>query len=122
LSRTRCTEARTDGSPRRRPRAAGVVGAEQARSNRCSPFDVVELQRSRDGVEHALGGAADLAAFELGVVVDADAGEHGDLFAAQTGHAPFAAVVGQARLLGGHVRPAGDQELPHLVLPAHILP
>jgi hypothetical protein len=57
-------------------------------------FDVVELQRLRDRVEHALRGAADVAAFELGVVVEADTGEGGDLFAAQAGHPPVAAEVG----------------------------
>jgi hypothetical protein len=45
-------------------------------------FDIVELQGSRDALEHAPGGVADVAALEPGVVVGADAGEHGDFLPA----------------------------------------
>jgi hypothetical protein len=82
---------------------------------------VVELQRPRDRIQHALGGAADVAALQLGVVVEADVGEHGDLFAPQAGHAAFTAEVGQAGLRRGEVRAAGDQEFPQLVFLAHDL-
>jgi hypothetical protein len=45
-------------------------------------FDIVELQGSRDALEHAPGGVADVAALEPGAVVGADAGEHGDFLPA----------------------------------------
>src|SRR5690606_38137267 len=59
-----------------------------------------------------------VAAFEPGVVVEADAGELGDLLAAQAGHAALP-VAGDAGLLGGDVAATGGEELPHLVLRAH---
>jgi len=45
-------------------------------------FDVVELQGACDGVEDVFGDAADVAPLELRVVLGADPGDHGDLFAA----------------------------------------
>ena len=54
------------------------------------PFGVVELERAGERFEHAFGDAAQVAALEPGVVGDADAGEHGDLLAAQSGNAPRA--------------------------------
>ena len=65
-------------------------------------FGVVELQRSGDGVEDLLGGAVDGAAFDLGVVLDAEPGERGDLAASQPGHAPVVAGR-QADLVRGHL-------------------
>lgn len=45
-------------------------------------FGVVELQRAGERFEDAFGDAAELAAFQAGVVGDADAGQDRDLFAA----------------------------------------
>jgi hypothetical protein len=45
------------------------------------PFGLVELQRSHDAFEDVLGDAVGVAALEAGVVLDADPGQHGDLFA-----------------------------------------
>jgi hypothetical protein len=65
--------------------ACGVgSGAVRARSNRCSRFDVVELQRAGDRVEHTLRCSVDVAALKPGVVVGADTGQHGDLGAPQS--------------------------------------
>ena len=50
-------------------------------------------------VEHRLGDAGGVAAFEAHVVLDAHAGEQRDLLAAQPGHAAATAEVGQAGLL-----------------------
>ena len=75
-------------------------------------LDVVELQGPGDGVEDALGGSADVAALETGVVVEADPGELGDLLAAQPGDPTFAAEVGNARLCGSHVGAAGRSGSP----------
>ena len=49
-------------------------------------FGLVELERASDRVEDAGRRAAERAAFELGVVLDAHAGQRGDLAAAQPGH------------------------------------
>ena len=54
-------------------------------------FGVVELQGAGDGVEDLFGCAVDGAAFDLGVVLDAEPGERGDLAAAQAGHPPVVA-------------------------------
>ena len=48
-------------------------------------FDVVELQRAGDRVEHLRGGAVGLPALEAGVVVHAHASEVSHLFTAQAG-------------------------------------
>ena len=64
-------------------------------------FDVVELQRPGDRVEHALRRSADVPALELRVVVQAHPGQPCDLFAAEAGHAALVAEVGQAGLRKG---------------------
>ena len=55
------------------------------------PFGLVELQRPGDGVKDAFGGAGQVPALKLGVVVHADTGEHRHLFAAQAGDPASAA-------------------------------
>jgi hypothetical protein len=49
------------------------------------PLDIVELKGSRDRFEHIFGDAPDVAAFELRVVLDADAREERHLLAPQPG-------------------------------------
>ena len=99
LSRTRWTDARTGGvrlaAASRQVRRVGAGQVEQVLA-----LDVVELQCPGDRVEHALGRAADVAALEPGVVVEADTGELGDLFAPQTRYPPFTAVVGMPACSG----------------------
>src|SRR4051812_18426923 len=110
LGRTRCLRARR--------RRAGTDGwAARARSNRCAR-SVVELQRASQSFEDAFGDAVDVAAFEPGVVRDADAPEHGDLFAAQPRHAPRA-VVRQADLGRRELGPARAEEVADLPLRVH---
>ena len=75
------------------------------------PFGLVELERPGEAFEDAVGDASGVPALEAGVVVDADAGEQGDLLAAQARDPAVAAVVGQAGLLRGDLGPAGGQEL-----------
>lgn len=82
-------------------------------------LDVVEEQRPRDGVEDALGRAADVAALEAGVVVEADSGELGDFLAPQARDPALAAEVVDAGLCGCHVRTPCDEELPNVVLAGH---
>ena len=64
------------------------------------PLGLVEPQRLGQGVEDALRGAGEAAAFHADVVVDRDAGEHRHLLAAQSRHAAVAAVCRQAGLFG----------------------
>ena len=74
---------------------------------------VVELERAGQRLQHALGDAADVAALQAGVVRDADAGQDGDLLAAQPGNAATPVGV-QPRLLGRDPGAAGGEELADL--------
>ena len=79
---------------------------------------VVELERSGQRFQHAVGDAAQVSAFQAGVVRNADAGQDGDLFAAQARDA--SRTVGrQASLLGRDRRPAGREELLDLLPRIH---
>lgn len=55
----------------------GVGGADEG--GQVGAFDVVELKGYGEAAEDLLGDAADISAFEAGVVVDADRGELGNL-------------------------------------------
>jgi hypothetical protein len=77
-------------------------------------LDVVQPQGAGDAVEHLVGDAADVAAFEPGVVLDRDAGQLRYLVPAQSGHPAPASVAGQAGLLGGDLGAPGGQELADL--------
>jgi hypothetical protein len=79
---------------------------------------VVELERPGQRLEHQLGDAADLAALQAPVVVDAHAGQRRDLLAAQAGD-PSPAVGRQAGLLGRDLRPPGGEELGDVVGGVH---
>src|SRR6185312_147600 len=60
---------------------------------------VVEVQHASDGFEHLYGGVAIPATLQPQVVVGADAGEHGNFLAPQSGHAPHASIR-NSHLLG----------------------
>jgi Alcohol dehydrogenase GroES-like domain len=77
-----------------RDRVSGAGQIEEVRA-----LGVIELECTRERVQHELGDAADVAAFQALVVLDAHPGERGDLLAAQARHAALA-VVGQARCSG----------------------
>jgi hypothetical protein len=78
-------------------RGAGAGGAGEVEE--VGALGVVEAQRVGERLEDAVGGAGGVAALQALVVLDADAGQRGDLLAAQPGHPPLA-VAGQAGLLG----------------------
>ena len=106
---------------RRRRLVGGVVrGAGQV--EQVGAFGFVELQGTGDGFEDAVGDTGEVAALEPGVVVDADPGEHGDLFAAQAGHPPVGAVGRQSDVLWGEAGAAGGEELAHVVPVDHVEP
>ena len=114
----RCTLGRTCwAGGRRRARGARAGGAGEV--DQVRPFGLVELQGPGQGVEHALGDAAEVAPLEPGVVLDADPGQDGDLAAAQARDPPVAAVGRQPGLLGGDLGPAGAEEVPDLVAVVH---
>ena len=99
---------------------ASTSWAARARSNRCARSVVVELQRPRERLEHGVGDSSGVAAFEAGVVVDADAGEQRHFFPAKTGDATRAAAVrAQSGLLGRDPGAPGGQELADLVAGVH---
>ena len=79
---------------------------------------LVELQRPRQRLQDARGGAGDLAALEPGVVLHAQAGQRRDLAAAQARHAA-AAGGGEPDLLGGDAGAPGGEELAHLCSVVH---
>ena len=117
-SRMRCTTGRICcfGVARRRVFGRRVGGVRQV--VQVGVFGFVELQGAGDGVEHAVGDSGQVAAFQLGVVVGADSGEHGDFFAAQS-RDTAAAIGGQPDLLRGDPGASGGQELPYLALAVH---
>jgi len=81
---------------------------------------LVELQRVHEAVQDAVGDAADAAAFQPGVVLDADPGQQRDLLPAQPADPTVRAVHRQARLLGGDLGAARGEELPEVV-PARVV-
>ena len=101
-----------------RPRGGGDGGS-AGEVEQVGALGLIEVQGAGDPFQHAVGGPVRPAAFQPGVVVDADPGQDRDLFPAQPGHPPVAAVGGQPGLLRGDPGPAGDQEVAHLVPVVH---
>ena len=99
-------------------RPDGLGGAREVEEVRA--LGVVELQRARQRVEHAVGRSGQVAAFQARVVRDAHAGEDGDLLAPQAGDAARA-VVGQADVGGLEPGSPGGQELADLAARVHRL-
>ena len=82
-------------------------------------FGVIELQRPSECVEHRRRHPAQGAAFQFGVVLDADPGERGDLAAAKPGDAALP-DVGQPGLLGGDLGSPREEELADLGAVVHL--
>ena len=80
--------------------AGGAGGADQI--DEMCPLRLVQLQCASDAVDDALGDAGGVAALELRVVLAGDAGQEGDLVAAQARDpSTLSAIGGQTGLLGG---------------------
>ena len=94
----------------------GAGGADEIEE--VGALGIVELERTGEPFQDELGDSADVSAFQALVVLDAHAGQGGDLLAAQPGHAALA-VGRQAGLLGRDLGPPGDQELRELVCRVH---
>jgi hypothetical protein len=73
----------------------------------------------RERVQDALRDPVQVAAFEAGVVVDADSGEQRDLLPAEPRHPPVTAIGRQACLSWRDLGSPGDQELANLVPAVH---
>ena len=117
-SSRRCTLGRTRcGAGRRRVR--DVVCDRTRKVEEVGSFGVVQLQRAGERLEHQLGDAAQIAALEARVVVDADAGQKRDLFPAEPRHSPRPAVRAQPRLLRRDLPAPGGQEFPRLAPRVH---
>src|SRR5699024_787173 len=74
------------------------------------PLRLVEPESLCDGVEHLRGDPGEIPALHPRVVLDAHAGEHRDLLAAQAGHTT-AGAADDARLLRSDPIPARAQEV-----------
>lgn len=82
------------------PPGAGGSGVRRAGQRvQMVALGVVQAQGTCDGVQDAVGDAAEVSAFQACVVLDAHACQHRDLAPAQTGHPPLP-VHRKARLLG----------------------
>jgi hypothetical protein len=81
--------ARSRGGGTGRPGKVGQVLA----------FGLVQLQGAGQRIEHDVGDPGEIAALQLGVVLDADTGEVGHLAAFQPRHAPVEAERRQAGAL-----------------------
>jgi len=99
---------------RARHRPGGTGEVEQVHA-----LGLVEPEPTGERVEHAVGDAAQVAALHLRVVVDAHAGEHGGLLAAQARDAPRIAEHREPGLLRRDPRSARAEELADVVLGLH---
>ena len=117
-SSTCWTAGRTAGCDARRRRVAALPGR-AGEGEEVVALGVLEVQRVGERVEDALGGAAEAAALHAHVVVDRDAGEHGDLLAAQPCDPTVAAVRRQPGLLGRDPGAAGAEEVTDLRAQVH---
>jgi hypothetical protein len=81
---------------------------------------LVQLQGARQRVEHDVGDPGEIAALELGVVLDAHTGEVGHLAALQPRHAPVETERRQAGALRGEPGPPGGEEVPDFGTVVHL--
>src|SRR5829696_3911567 len=87
-------------------------------------FGLVELQGTGDGFEDAVGHTGEIPALEPRVVVDADPGQDGALFATQPGHAPVGAVSREPHVVQGEAGATGarNSHPSRLTMPATLRP
>ena len=100
-------------------RACGRRARRSCEVEQMRPLRLVELKPTGERLQHGLRDALEVPALEAGVVVDADAGEHRDLLAAQPGNATGATEDRQARLLRRDPGPPRGQELADLAPVVH---
>jgi hypothetical protein len=100
--------------PGRRAHRPGKV--EQVRT-----LGLVQLQRTRERLQDALGDPVQVPPLQTGVVVHTHTGEQRDFLPAKSGKAPASAEGRQARLLRDDPGPPRSQELANLVPVVHDL-
>ena len=83
------------------------------------PFVAGEPKGVGDGVEDGVGDMGAAALFEADVVVDADTGQLGELFSAQSGHPAPGGHRLQTHILRTQSGPPGAQELTQRGVPFH---
>lgn len=82
---------------------------------------LVELKRTCKRLEDALGDAGGVAALELRVISNADAGEQRNLFPSQARNPARAMAVGaQTGVFRGDAGPSRGKELAHLAPGVHV--
>ena len=109
------------GRARRGRASASEPSAAWARSKQVGAFGVVEPQRAGDRFQHGRGDAGEVAAFELGVVLDAHVGQRGDLAAAQPGHTAPGPPAGSPACSGVILARREVEELADFVPVVHTL-
>ena len=77
-------------------------------------LSLIETERTGDRVKNTVGHSTEIASFETGVVVDADAGEACDLVPPEARHASSTTNAEDTCLLGRQSRSAGGQEVSDL--------
>ncbi len=80
---------------------------------------VIQLQRPRHGVQHALRCTREVPALEARVVVDADTSQQSDLLAAQSRDAAIAPVYGQPGALRRDPRAPRGQKVADVLAVVH---
>src|SRR6185437_6737744 len=95
----------------RRLRGAGEV-------EEVGALGVVEVERPRKCLQHALGDSSHASALQAGVVRNAHSGQDGDLLTTERGHPPTA-ERDQPRLLGRDPGTARRQEVSDLIFRVH---
>lgn len=90
-------------------RLRGVAGGAGGELAQVLVLLVVHAQGTGEGVEDGGAGAGLLAALHAHVVVDADAGQGGQLLAAQAGRAADAGADGETDVSGAGLGAAGAQ-------------
>ena len=98
------------------PRYRRLRGAREVEE--VGTLGVVELERPRQCLQHALRDPAHISALQAGVVRNAHAGQDGDLLPAEPGHAATA-EGDQPRLLGRDPGTARRQEVSDLLFRVH---
>ena len=98
--------------PRARPTARPAGGGDRAgQIEEVLALGVVKEESGGQRLQDLGGGARQRAALQARVVVDAHAGEQGDLLPPQAGHAPARPDDGQPHHLRRHPGAAGGEEL-----------
>jgi hypothetical protein len=99
----------------------GRGGGSSGQIKEVGSLGVVEVKHFGHRAEDGVGHSGEVAAFQSGVVVDADSGQQRHFLTTQAGDAAFGPVGGNACLLGCDTRPTRRQEIADLSALVHTL-